>query len=81
MSITLKINIYPDRPERLPDFERDLDLDGDRERDGERDLLGRLPRELLDRTEPASDALSDKLLASESDILGVLSTKKDKLLD
>lgn len=51
----------PDLAERLPDFERDL------ERDGERERLLALPRELLERTEPASEP--EKLLASESDIM------------
>jgi hypothetical protein len=57
------VSTYPERAERLPDLERDRDRDLDRDLEG--DLL---PRELLERTEPASEALSEKTLASESDM-------------
>lgn len=63
--------IYP--AERLRDLDLDLDLDGERERD--RDTLRMLVREPLD-PEATEPPLSEKLLASESDIVPKLNITK-----
>lgn len=57
--------------ERLRDLDLDLDRDGDRERD--RETLRMLDREPGD-AEATQPSFSDKLLASESDIVLELKT-------